>query len=188
MSRSLDAIALKRIFLASIAAMILLGLFGFSWLNSTLKQSAQDTNHAQIDANLSRDTIEQLRFLDTYTQKNKDTIARTAAIVADSKKYSYQNQIVADINTYANRAGVAVLGYNFDATTQKGSNIVAGLKTISATLTLEAPIPYTNFLRFLKAIEGNLTKMQVSGVSISPDTNGGQQISNPTIVVEVYVK
>jgi hypothetical protein len=188
MKKPLTAVTLERILFASMVGMVLIAAFGFSALDGFLRQNARDTNHAQIDADIGRDTIDQLRFLDTYIQNNQDTIKRAASIIADSKQYSYQNQIVADINTYASRAGVTVTGYSFVSPQQKSSRVVAGLKTIDATITLSSPIPYPNFLRFLKAIEQNLTKMQVTGISISPDTGNGRSVSNPTIGLEVYIK
>ncbi|EDK72608.1 hypothetical protein TM7_0248 [candidate division TM7 genomosp. GTL1] len=179
----LTPLMLERILLGTIGLMILGAIIGFSTVDGALRQSATETNHAQIDATVGRDTIDQLRFLDTYVQKNQTTIERAASIVADSRQYSYQNQIVADINTYAARAGVSVLGYSFESTLQqKSSKRVAGLKTIDASVTLKSPILYDNFLRFLKAIEQNLTKMQVSGVSMSPDPTNAREVSNPTIV------
>jgi hypothetical protein len=188
MKKPMSAVILERILLSSIGVMILGGLFGFSVINDLLRHSARSTNHAQIDAVIGRDTIDQLRYLDSYVEKNKAIIDRTASIVADSRQYSYQNQIIADINTYAARAGVSILGYNFTTEQQKSSRIVAGLKTINATITLKSPIDYPNFMRFLKATEQNLTKMQITGISLSPDQAGGGRISNPTIGLEVYVK
>jgi hypothetical protein len=190
MKSGMTAIALERLLLISIALMIVGTIFAFSSVNKVLNERARATNHKKIDAEIGRDTIDRLRFLDTYIQDNKSTIDRAASIVANSKQYSYQNQIVTDINTLASRADVSVLGYSFATKSQqKSSHIVAGLKTITVDLTLKSPLPYSNFLRFLKAIEQHLTKMQVSGVSLTPDQGGsGSNIANPTIGLEVYVK
>jgi len=80
-----------------------------------------------------------------------------------------------------------VLGFDFPTTTKTNTSST-GLKSIAATITLRNPVPYRNYLTFLKLIEQNLTKMQITDVSIVPDKDDPNLINNPVIGLEVYIK
>ncbi|HEX6258116.1 MAG TPA: hypothetical protein VFZ48_01395 [Candidatus Saccharimonadales bacterium] len=195
MKHRLSAVGLQRLLVISLIFLIGLSSFGFYMLGDLLRTTALASNHAKIDATLGRNDVEQLERLEAYLNDNEQTVRRASGIVADTKEYQYQNQIVADINTYAGRAGVTVLGFNFSATTStdpktqntQGTN-TGGIKTLPAILTLKNPVAYRNFLRFIKAIEQNLTKMQIKGITMSPETSNSANITNPTIELEIYVR
>lgn len=218
----LTAVSLQRLFLAGIFVLIIAAIFGFTALTKVLQNKAIEVNHAQADADIGSNNVKELEQLNNDLQTHKDVVQRAKQIVAESKSYQYQNQIVQDINSFANSAGITILGYNFsdDANSNSSSpggsspssssppvsspggsgqspsvpephaasNIPAGVQAVTANITLKNPVPYTNFLRFLKLIEGNVTKMQVTGVSLSPDNGHSDQISNPTIGLIVYTR
>ena len=159
-----------------------------------LESEVTKTTHAEIDAELSHDDLARLKVLEKTLQANKASVDKAAQIVSDSKQYQYQDQIVNDINAYAAQTGVSVTGYDFGnaftpnaKSTQKLPQI-KGVKAISVALTLASPMSFDNYLRFVKAVESNLTKMQVSGINITPDEKDMNSISNPSVVLIVYVR
>ena len=207
----LTAVNLQRLFLVGIFVLVVAAIFGFTALTKVLQSKAIEVNHAQTDADIGSNNVKELEQLNSDLQSHKDVVQRAKEIVAESKSYQYQNQIVQDINAFAARAGITILGYNFSGdntnssspdsslssgTTQPSANtseaqktnIPAGVQTVTANITLKNPVPYNNFLRFLKLIENNVTKMQVTGVSLSPDSGHPDQISNPTIGLIVYTR
>ncbi|MEO5499530.1 MAG: hypothetical protein ABIR46_03455, partial [Candidatus Saccharimonadales bacterium] len=106
-----------------------------------------------------------------------------------------QDQIVQDIGSYASNAGLTVLGYDFISpvaaqTTGKTAKPTAasGVKTVVATVSLKSPVPYDRYLKFLRLIEQNLTKMQVTQLDISNDLKTPGSISSPIVTVEVFVQ
>ncbi len=211
----LTAVTLQRLFLIGIFLLVIGAVFGFIALGKVLESKALQVNHAQTDASIGSDNVKQLEQLNKDLKTHSDTVKRAKEIVADSKSYQYQDQIVQDINSFADRVGITVLGYNFTdnqdgsapptstpgstttspapgsdvpGTTQSSNSTPPGIKTVTANITLKNPVPYASFLKFLKLIEQNVTKMQVTGVSLTPDTEHPGQISNPTIGLIVYVR
>lgn len=196
----MNAVKLRITFIAS----IVLGIAAIGALiyyaGRYLESETSKTVHAKIDAELSSQDLERLKNLRKVLDDNKESVEKAAQIVSDSKQYQYQDQIVSDINAYAAKSGVQVNGYDFgtievagkpsaptSSTTTKLPT-VAGVKSISVTLTLSSPLPYDNYLRFIKEIENNLTKMQISGIDIVPDADNANNISNPSVVLIVYTR
>lgn len=174
-----------------ISALILLviGTSVGSWfMQSMLVAQVIETDHVKIDAELSQTEIQRLQTLQTYLETNRTAIEKANAIVSETKTYQYQNQIVNDIESYANKAGIVVLGYSFPQGTTTTKTDPTGLKSVSATLTLQTPVNYTSYLKFLKYIEQNVTKMQITNLSLAPDPNDSQNIKDTAITLKVYVR
>lgn len=217
-SQRLSAVTLKYILIIGIIPLIGVSAFVVYSLFGTLEQKSKEASHAAIDSEVGTKNIDHLQDLATELQKNQDVATRAASIVADSRQYRYQDQIVNDVNTYAKAAGVTILGFDFsesgsssgdgsessgDSSTTSGAstaqtaatpqtntqttNAAPGLKTVNASIQLDSPIPLTNFLIFLKYIEQNVTKMQITGVTLTPADNPNL-ISNPTINIMVYTR
>lgn len=161
-----------------------------------VRAEAVTTLHTKIDTQLIEQDITRLQSLEKVLEANQASVAKAAQIVSDSKQYQYQDQIVSDINAFAAASGVNVVGYDFGSVTTRvapsatpnSAPQISGIKSIPVTLTLSSPMPFDNYLRFIKHIEQNLTKMQVSGINISPDSKDVQQIINPSVVLIVYVR
>ncbi len=214
---SLNAVILERLLIIGIIPLIGVSIFVIHSLFGVLEQKSKEASHANIDSEVGAENINDLKKLEEKLAQNQDVARRAAAIVADSKQYRYQDQIVNDINTYAAAAGVTILGFDFNensegtntegnATSTEGtsstgnstatqqappSNTSAtaapGLKTVNASIQLDSPIPLTDFLIFLKYIEQNVTKMQITGVTLTP-AEDPNLISNPTINITVYTR
>jgi hypothetical protein len=191
----MNAITLRNLLIVGI--LVLLGGIGalIYFASGYLDSQVKETVHRQIDAELSLHDLDRLQRLERVLADNKTSVQKAEQIVSESKQYTYQDQIVSDINKYAAKTGVSVTGFDFgDAfskvpktNTQKIPQ-VSGVKSISVTLTLASPMAYDNYLRFVKAIETNLTKMQVSGVNMTPDEESPGSISNPSVGLVVYVR
>ena len=191
----MNAVLLRNLLIGGIIA--LLGGIGalIYFASDYLDGQVKETVHRQIDAELSLNDLDRLQRLEKVLEDNRASVDQAAQIVSDSKQYTYQDQIVSDINAYAAKTGVSVTGFDFGDAFAKTSRSntqklpqVSGVKSISVTLTLASPMNYDNYLRFVKAIETNLTKMQVSGVNMTPDEERPGQISNPSVVLIVYVR
>lgn len=174
-----------------ISALILLviGTSVGSWfMQSMLVAQVIETDHVKIDAELSQTELQRSQTLQAYLETNRTAIEKANAIVSETKTYQYQNQIVNDIESYANKAGIVVLGYSFPQGTTTTKTDPTGLKSVSATLTLQTPVNYTSYLKFLKYIEQNVTKMQITNLSLAPDPNDSQNIKDTAITLKVYVR
>jgi len=189
----MSAVQLRNALLATLGLMIIGTGVVIYYASGFLQTEVTKSVHANIDAETVGQDVERLKNLASILQQNQTSVEKAAQIVADTKLYQYQNQIITDINSYAQKTGVEVTVYDFGATDKPAANApklpaIPGVKSISANLTLASPMPYDNYLKFIKAIEQNLTKMQISGVNLAPDPADKNNITNPGIVLTIYVK
>lgn len=132
---------------------------------------------------------------------HKKITEKAKNIVAQSKSYKYQNQVISDLNTYASQTGVSIQSFAFiDAAASKekpktkSSTDIAGVGSARITISLDSPLPYDNLMRFLSLMELNVTRMQVTALSISAadvpeeESNGKSWVNVPTITIEVYLQ
>jgi hypothetical protein len=205
----MNAVTFNRVLIGAIIFLILGSIASYYFLSQALSATDRATDQAAIDADLSKSNVERLKKLEGDLKNMEDTVKRAESIVAQSTAYQYQDQIVNDLNVYAKRAGVKILGFDFSSksntttstsgTSGSGGAAAAakpaanapkltGAKTLSASVTLEGPMDFERLLKFLKAIEQNLTKMQVTSINITRDDKLDHLVNNPAIGLEIYVK
>lgn len=198
---SLSAVQLRSILLGSLGAIILLGTIGFYFIQAQLNSFAVQVSHAAEDAATSNNDITALKTLQTRLAENEDTIERTRSIVADSKSYKYQDQIIRDLNTYAKRSNLEVTRFTFNdagaTTTKSGGSTattkatpnptISGLKSTSVSITLKQPTQYKNLMNFVHSIEQNLTKMQIAGLTLNKGESNSE-VTIASLTIEVYIQ
>ncbi len=168
---------------------VIVGIAGVWFLNTLLTSNVAAKNDAGQAAQASANNLERAQTLKIYLESHKDEAQKAAMIVAETTGYRYQNQIVEDITKYANIAGVQIVGFDFpqdinSATVDKAT----GLKSLTATITLADSVQYTSYLTFLKYIEQNLTKIQITDILISPSIFNQNYLNNTSIGIQVYVQ
>lgn len=201
---SLTATKLRVILAISLLLIGLLaaGLFyvGYKQLNGI----ATTVSQSIADANASKNTLSSLQQTERDLATNHDIVERADQVVADSNKYNYQNTVIQDLQTYAARAGLTINNIDFsgnDATTSAGvspgasaaqgstaSTPGGNYKTNKVTITLANPVNYENFLQFLRSIELNLTKFQISSVSLTKSTENKKAVTTSSLTIELYTK
>jgi hypothetical protein len=159
-----------------------------------LEDFAVDVSHTTVDATASQNNLQNLQQVQQKLAGEKDVIQRASSIVADSQSYQYQDQILTDLKAFASQAGIVITNLDFSAaTTSKTPTAPAagpapvGVKSTSVSVTLKNPVNYVNFLKFVKSIEQNLTKMQISKVALSKAATGND-VSSETLIIEVYIR
>ena len=186
---SLSPTRVVNIALYAALLVLLSGLgFGVYFLHSQLSAYAVTVDHLKTDSELNQQSLENAQKLRRALQVNADSVEGAAEIVADTKYYEYQDQIVKDISSYATATGITVLGFDFSTSTTAKTTNVPGLNTVVVSISLRSPVQYSSYLRFLKLIERNLTKMQVTQLDISNDLKTAGTISSPVITVEAFVR
>jgi hypothetical protein len=196
----LTAQKLRVLMIVSMLVLIILASAGFLFIRNQLTTYAEQVRSSTAKANSSTENLATLEVLKSQLAEDADTVQRTKSIVADSQSYAYQDQIIKDINTYAQRSNVGVSGYTFNtaagasaaattptATGKAATPAVSGLKSVSVAVNLKSPVKYSNIMNFIHSIEQNLTKMQLAGVSLSKDPTSGD-ITVSTLTLEVYTR
>lgn len=171
---------------------LLVALIGVSnwYMQKRLASEVTSADHAKIDADLSRTEVQRAETLTTYFVKNRAAVDKAAAVVADTRTYQfgYQDQIVRDIQSYAAKAGVSVTGFAFPEQTANAAPDTTGLKSVTAVLTVDTPVSYQSFLLFLKYIEQNVTRMQITDLQLAPASENANNLSTAGLTLKVYVR
>lgn len=204
----LSAQKLRLLLIASIVAILALASVGFYFARTQLVDFAATVRQSTELAKTSDANISTLETLKTKLAQDKEIVDRAQQVVADSKSYAYQDQIIKDLNEYARQSGVTISGYTFGSTpgaaettapaapatvpTTGGAAPVpapaAAPKSTIVSVSVKSPVKYASMMKFLHLIEQNLTKMQLSGISLTKDETSPSDISVSALNVEVYTR
>lgn len=212
---ALTAGKLRYILVGTLVLLFLVGGGGFYFAQNLLKSYAKETSTLNSQASISDQNLEALRNIQAYLAAHEQDQELAQKVVADSKQYRYQNEIVGDISKFANQSGISITAYNFTsdsatgttgsgagtttppatggtATPSPGSSATGGVSSLKSTtvnVTIRSPVNYTNLLNFISRIEQNITKMQIAGISLTRSDEGGKsQVSSESFDIEVYVR
>lgn len=211
MKKTLTA-SLARIIMSLLLLVIIIAMAaGTYFAYSALQKTADEVASMRIEATEVDKKIQNLLSLKEQLDDNSLAAKKAAQIVAESKSYMYQNQAINDLSIYASRAGVPITSFTFKDSSAKtssgkssstsaankdssassakapGAAATAGPKTTTVSIQLGQDIVYENFLHFLHLIEMNVTRMQVSGVSLSVGEDS-KKISVQALDIEVYIQ
>jgi hypothetical protein len=189
-SKKLTA-TMTRSILAVVMVLLVLGAsVGFYYGLQLIKAYALDVSHSVSDATASRKNIEELGVLKQQLTERSALVTKANQLFATSD--TYQLQSLKDIQKYASDAGITITNTEFDKdapATGVAPPTAAGSSTHSVLVTLQSPVSYTKFLQFLDAVEGNLPKMQITGISISrPSDPSGDLIVSDKLTITVATR
>ena len=101
LNASIARIILSLLLIIILSAMVGIVVFAYSFLSKTSEEVGKmQTEAATVDAK-----IQSLLASKSQLNRNSDIANKAKNIVSESKLYQYQNQIIQDLNTYADRAG-----------------------------------------------------------------------------------
>lgn len=175
---------------------IILAIIGISYVSVIAQQilsaKSLETDHARIDSAVAEQEILKLKSLKSALERNKPIVHKTAQIVAESQSYTFQDQVINDLSSYADKSGVHITLIDFGPKPgdkpQAGPGAISTLNRTEIILQLANATPYSNVLTFIRSIEENITKIQITGVNMVPLRDDKQLISNPVIKLEVYLR
>ncbi len=224
--KQLTAVATERLF-GVIILLLLVGLVAdFIFVTNFLKNEAVKAQTLRAQSEATDSDVAKLKSAKAWLDDNKEIVKRTSAIVAQSKLYQYQNQIIEDFNGYGGQTGISISGYSFTvaasastpaapgatatsppvssaapspgtgsttapspgSATGTGPKAPVGVNSVTVTVTFGDKVNYQSFLNFLRLLEQNVTRMQVTDLSLNPDAKEPQNVTNPTITVIVYTR
>ena len=194
-----------RTILAVVLALMLVGIgIGFYFGYSSLKVVAAKSSEVQAMANQSDQKLQELRNMEIALQKNAEAIENTEQIVAESQSYMYQNQIINDLSAFANQSDLELRSITFSGGLAEGeeqtvasdqeapvTTVTPNLKSTMVTVELGGDnISYLSILQFVHLIEQNLTRMQISDLSLigSSADQQGEGEKSQTLNIEVFIR
>ena len=181
---------MMRNFLAFILTVVIIAaVAGFYFGLQVIKDYSLEVTHTVADSSASAKNVDQLSVLKKQLADGKPLVAKAEKLF--STPGSYQTQALKDISKYAGEAGVSISSINSANPDTNGaaSSLNPNGTGYSEVVTLQNPVSYAKLLKFLDAIEGNLPKMQITGVSISrPLSPSGDRVATDKITITVAVR
>lgn len=198
---SLSPTKLRIVLIATIVLLIGSSGVGFWFFRSQMVTYAEQVNKAAVEATVSENDVRTLQALKTKLEEDTVAITRAKNIVASSQFYQYQDQAIDELSRYAKAAGVTISAYGFDGDQSAGGATApaadpaaapaaapAGIKTTSVVVTVKSPLNYQALLRFIHSIERNLTRMQLTGISVTLSPENPNMVSVNPLTVEIYTR
>lgn len=208
---SITPTKLRIILLLCLVVLSVIGVALFTVGYNRLETFAASTQTVASQAQASQSSVQNLVTTKEFLAQNQAAVSRASQLVAESKSYVYQDQIISDINTYAGEAGLTISSITFDAPTTaavaapaaaapagtagaapavSAGAAPAGVKSMTASVTIKNPTNYTSMLSFVHLIEQSLFRMQISqiGISAAPGGTGSNQVTSDILTIEVYVR
>ena len=186
----------------------------YHFLSSFAKSQAIAANHSMITAQSSQKDIESLQKSYEWIQKNPDAVKKTGQVVADASEYKYQNQVIKDIESFAKQVGLNITKYTFSesaadetatgsgasatapasgssdsapaATGTAAGGLPAGLVSATIDIGFDEEVPYTKALQFIKKIEQNVTRMQITSLSLAPVEDDRSQVT-VSMTISIFI-
>jgi hypothetical protein len=124
----------------------------------------------------------------TTTIATSNSNDKTNNIIASSK--DFKNQITQDINKYASNANISIDNIDFEQSIDATKSLppISGLQSKHATVTFKNPVVFTNLIQFLKSVENNLPKMQLTGIDITRTTGSNDSVTVKPLTIEFYIR
>lgn len=210
--KSLTPVKLRIILSLCLVVLCVVGIGLFTVGYGKLKTFATSVQDVADQAQASQSSVQDLIATKQFLAQNSEAVDRANQLVAESKSYVYQDQIISDLNKYASEAGLSITNITFtDATTTAVSSpsstpppaatgtaagapttaaAPAGVKSMTASVTIKNPTSYLSMLNFIHLVEQSLFRMQISqiGISASNDSSSPGQVSSDVLTIEVYVR
>lgn len=167
-----------------IVFLIILAGVGFYFAQQWLQEYAVTVSHKVADSTASGTDVQALNKLQDELNSRQDITEKTTTMFASVQ--TFQTQAVKDLGIYAAAAGITLSQFNFSESTVAPAGTSGPTTTV--TITLASPVSYTKLLKFIKAIEGNLPKMQISGINLSRIEGDSQSVRIEQLIIGVYTR
>lgn len=166
--------------LAVLFAVIIVGSAGLFYFGLTEAQKySVEVNHRLIDADASSEQLQGLQQLGSQIANNESLLSKADLIFANAD--NYEAQALSDIKNYANQTGLQL------GATQFSDAVATGEQSVNVEF--KKPVQYSQLLRFMALVEGNLPKMQIASIELAHAANGGaDDIDVQSLIIKVFVK
>lgn len=189
--KQLKATTLRTFLIVSIILLLTMSVVGFYFIQNYLRDLAINNLSQDTSVITTSKTASDAKAIQAEVTKYQGIGNKSSSFFASSQ--TYQNQITNDLKSYASVSGVNISNLSFDQSTLPGSSTKAtssssGLNSKNVVITIESPVQFTKLMKFIKGIESNLPKMQVSNISITPSSTSKETVSVDPITIDYYVR
>lgn len=189
--KQLKATSLRTFLIISIFLLLTISVVGFYFTQNYLRELAVKNLPQDTNTTATNTTTSDTEAIQAEVAKYQDIGNKSSSFFASSQ--THQNQITNDIKSYASVSGININNLSFDQSTSSNSDSRStsssgGLNSKNVIITIENPVQFTKLMKFIKGIESNLPKMQVSNISITPSSSSKEAVSVEPITIDYYVR
>jgi len=184
---SISATTLEKIILITLLLITGLVICCFYFVQIGLIDYARNnTNISNTTTNNTKTTEQDTLQKDILNQK----IPADKAIALVIPRQNFKDNIKQDLNKYASDTGVTITNYETTQPPTIVSNVplINGVQSDYVKITLQNPVTFINLLKFIKAIESNIPKMNITGITINHTADSSTLITVEPITIEVYTR
>jgi hypothetical protein len=180
---------LRNMMKSLIIVMIGLSAFGFYYVQGELSTLATSIGDTISQTKLSGADSQ---IVETFKQEIAEAqqAADKASLLTTSVQNHQSQSITKDLDKYAADTNIKITGYDYTQPTNLSApKLTDGIVASYLTITLTNPVPFTNFMQFLRLIESNTPKMQITGISLkhSPGSPADTVTVEP-LIIEIYTR
>ncbi|HZJ34980.1 MAG TPA: hypothetical protein VFD55_03165 [Candidatus Angelobacter sp.] len=185
---NIKAASLRTFMSFIIFIMIGSAIVGFYYAQDWLSKFANEVSSiTTTESTKNEDDAQALNQLKNEIATNQTTANKAASMIASTQ--NYQTQVTQDLDKYASNTGISITDYGFEKPAIAIAPLsINGVQQSYVTITLKNPVKFTNLIKFIKSIESNTPKMQLTGVNLNYDPVSDNDVTTEPLVIEVYTR
>lgn len=185
---------MNRILRGALALLMVIMIAVLYFANKSLTRVAQDTARLKADVVLQEKQLAAYQSTKTTVDSLRDVGSLAAKVLPDQQE---QSLTVAELSAFAQRSSLRIKELTFaePPVEQKGkkkdkekSAIPKGVTVAPVVISFEENARYDYFLDFLRAVEENRRKMQITNISLTPNEQNRALLEEVSVSINLYVK
>lgn len=184
--------AKKLFFILITLNIILLGgtFLAFTISNSIASKKSQKISQLKADVESNDQSLVNYKVLQSAVNSNKELEAISQKVLPSDKD---QSAALADIDKFSRETSTPIQQITFSTATNKTGatpTSISGVKGVSVigVVLHSNNVRYNNLLLFLKRIETTQRRMQVTSVTITPNSSDPSLLSRVDLSIDIYIK
>lgn len=161
------------------------GCIGFYLVQGQIRQLAIDVNTDIATANKANANTTLSEISDPQLKETSDK-----AIGMLYPTTNFQTLVTKDLQQYASAYGVKInsVSLTTNSNSTKLPTLYKKVKTHRLLVSVGSPVSYTKLLKFIKAIETNNPKMQITNLNLSNIHANTGDVTVEPITIEIYTR
>lgn len=149
---------------------------------SRLRAEIEITNQNVDNYELTKTKIDELSYVKELADEILPQTEEQSIIVAELSEFAKRSNLTTGSIEFTDESSSSA-----GSSASKTKKAPAGVEVVSVVFSVSEEASYQDVLEFLRYIEGNRRKMQVTRVSLTPGSDG-QKIADLTISLNLFVK
>jgi hypothetical protein len=185
------------ILIALLTILIVAGVAAFYYGDKILQARSAEISEEKIQLEAVNTELSLFKNSKDMVDKYGFVKELSGKILPESK---FQSEVLAELTKFAadNNMKIQTLTFGTDNSKTDDPNLsqtstikgLSGVRVLNASIQFsnDPAISYESFINFLKNVESNQRKMQVSTLSITPDPENSAAIASATVTVNIFLK